>query len=149
MNNLTLLFHVLGAIVAVGMLVPDLLLGRIFREAADDGEKIRLARLHLRFGIAATFGLVLIVFTGVGRTFEVPYPWFSFRDALWLAIKQILGIALLILRLSILPGTLRLHKALGHSDPAALKSYEGVRGRSQHTLGIALILAILGVLKPG
>ncbi len=149
MSNITLLFHILGACIVIGMIVPDILIKRIYRETATDGEKIRLARLHLRLAIAATYGLLLIVLTGVGRTFEVPYSWFDFGGTTWLAIKQTLGLVLLVLRFASLPKIFALHADLGKNQAARLKDYESSRGRSHILLGTAVVLAALGVLKVG
>jgi hypothetical protein len=149
MTEIILLLHVLSAIVGLGMLAPDLLLTNIYREATTDQEKIRLARLHLRMTMTAQIAVLMLFLTGSFRAEQAHYGWFKFSVIPWLATKQVLIIVLLALVAFAWSKVRKVHRALGEQGAALLPLYEQNRWRSHLSFGLALIMAILGVLKPG
>lgn len=149
MTRTVLLFHVLAAITGLGMFAPDILLTRIYREAQSIGEKIRLARLHTLLSMTAQWSLLVLAVTGGILTYRGGYSWYNFSTVPWLAIKQTLILAMLVLLVMGWSKVRALHRALATERAAQmLELYEKNRFRGHISYGLALVMAILGVLKP-
>jgi hypothetical protein len=150
MNNITLFIHVLAAAALIGFLLPEIFIKRLYNETKDPSGKLALARLHLRMMVWGLPILLFIVFTGIGRTAEMHYPWFNFSLTFWLAAKQTLGAILLVWYLIVYSGIRAAGKSLkgsAESPDALCRIYERVRGKIHPIVMTALVLALLGTLK--
>lgn len=146
--KILLLIHILSAIVGLGMMVPDILLTKIYRESKTGGEKIRLARLHTRMVLAAQIAVILLFLTGSALTSMAGYKWFDFGSSLWLGIKQVMIFVMLAFTIPAIPQLLKAHRALGEKGEEFLPMYEQRRSTSHRGYGFALAMVIFAVLKP-
>ena len=148
-----LLIHVLGMAVLTGLLLPELLVRKKYHAAESPETKLAFARLHMQLSHISGLAFWVVLLAGIGLMVMGNYPWFNFRDTLWLAIKQCLAIGTLIWVWSGLPKMRRIGAALMASAPDApdlsekLAMFESVMGIFHRKLSIAWIMAILGVLR--
>jgi hypothetical protein len=151
MTNFTLLLHLLAAACLIGMYIPELLLKFAYNKSGDaQDSKLAIAAVHVRMMLWFFPILLIAILLGVGRTFELHYPWFDFSLTLWLAIKQSLGLLMLIgyaAHLGALRKTSRALASADQSSDARLKNYESVRGKAHPFILLAWVMAIFGVLK--
>lgn len=149
--SITALLHILSMACLVGLLIPELFIGRQFRQSNSVLERHSLALLHLRLAQFAYGILLLTVLTGVGRVMESGYPWFNFSGMFWLAAKQTIGLLLVVWVLVTWAGLRAAAKKLrsGTASEAeeGLKIYAAVKARSHLVTGLAWLLAILAVSK--
>jgi len=151
--KLVLLIHILLMANLVGLLVPELIIGRRYRGTKSIPEKRALASLHLQLNQWAAVVLFLTVLTGTVQTISGRYPWFAFNGMLWLAIKQVVGLALVIWIIVSWNGIRSTAKKLRFDTQSeaeleiGLKAYDRIKGQSHMITGLAWLLAALAILK--
>ena len=151
--SFTALLHILAMANLVGLLIPEIHIGRQYRLSSSATERRALASLHLRLAQWAYIVLLFTVLTGVGRVMEVGYPWFAFGTVFWLAAKQTIGLLLVLWVLLTWPALRQAQKNLrsGHVSEAeveiGLTMYERVKSRSHVVTGLAWLMAALAILK--
>ena len=150
----TALLHILSMASLLGLLVPEIMLGRQYRKSSAPAEKLALARYHMKIARFSYALLLFVVLTGAARVMEQGYPWFAFDTMLWLALKQIIALLLCVWVVATWSSLLQVAKklrsevSLEAESNAVLKAYERIKGRSHLVTGMAWLLAALAILKP-
>ncbi len=149
----TALLHILAMANLVGLLIPEIFIGKQYRRSSSVVERRALASLHLRLAQWAYIVLLFTALTGVGRVMESGYPWFAFGVVFWLATKQTLGLLLVLWVLLTWNALRRAQKNLRSGNMSeteaeeGLKLYERVKSRSHIVTGLAWLMAALAILK--
>ena len=149
--NLAALLHILAMSCLVGLLVPEIFIGRQYRLSNSLEEKRALASLHLRLASFVYIMLLVTVLTGVGRVMESGYPWFAFGTMFWLAAKQAIGLLLVVwvflTWVGLRAAVKKLRSGAMSEAESSLAAYEKVKGHSHLITGLAWLMAALAILK--
>lgn len=138
----------------LGLMIPVILAGRQYRKANHAADRLVLAKFETSLAEYSVYIFLFVLITGIVRTIEVGFPWFSFRLLFWLAVKQSIGMLLLIWAgyyLYRVRSVKKQLKTVPAEEDELRRHFEifedSVHGQLHLLIGSGWLLAILGIWK--